>query len=103
MSSPAWEDLDVFFQLDDFAVKAVITLKSGGTRQVNGILDDPYLMASAGSYEHDQVKPTFQMKETDTAGIHRFDTIVIQGRTYDILTAPQGDGTGMSFLELARR
>lgn len=103
MSSPAWEDLDVFLQLDDFAVRAVIHFQAGGTRQVNGILDDPYQMAAAGGYERDQVRPTFQLKETDTPGVHRGDWVIVQGRTYDIMTAPQGDGTGMSMFELARR
>lgn len=69
MASPAWEDLDVFFQLDDFAVVGVITLQSGASRQVNGILDDPYQMAAAGGYERDQVAPTFQLKETDRKSV----------------------------------
>lgn len=103
MSSPAWEDLDVFLQLDDFAVSAVIHLQAGGTRQVIGILDDPYLSASAGGFDRDQVRPTLQLKETDAVGVHRGDWVVTQGRTYDIMTAPQGDGTGMALLDMARR
>jgi hypothetical protein len=101
--NPSWDHLDDFLQLDDFAVTAVIHLQAGGARTVVGLFDDPFLMAAAGGYERDQVKPTFQLKESDTVGMRRGDWLVVDGNTYDILTSPQGDGNGMSLLEMAKR
>ncbi len=102
MPAPSWEDLDVFFDLDEFAVQAVITLGNGSTRDVVGIFDDPYLHAMLGGYDRDQVKPTLTMKETDSVGIKRGCYATILGKQYDVLTSPKGDGTGITVLELDR-
>ena len=103
MSSPTWEDLNEFLSTDDFAVNGVIHLENGTTRSVNGIFDDPYQGAQMGQYERDQVRPSFEFKQSDAGGIHRGDWIVIGGETYDVMTTPQRDGTGMAKLELAKR
>ncbi len=100
MAAPAWEDLDVFLQLDDFAISAVIHLQSGSTRQVAGIFDDPYLGAALGGYDRDDMNPTLTVKESDAVGIKRGDYVVIAGQNYDVLTGAQGDGTGMSVIKL---
>lgn len=99
---PAWEELDQFFDADDFAVPAVISFRAGGTRNVNVIFDDPYVNAEAGGYERDDVRPKASGKLSDFSGVGRFDKITIDGTTYDVLTGPHPDGTGLGYLELAR-
>lgn len=103
MPSPAWEDLDVFLQLDDFAVSAVIQFQAGGTRSVIGILDDPYLAARLGGFDRDDNHITLTVKESDCGGVKRGDTVLVSGRTYDVMTTPQGDGTGVSLIVLANQ
>lgn len=101
---PAWDDLDQFLSTDDFAVAATLRPANGGARTVRGIFDAPYLNAQLGEYEVDSSKPRFTCKESDVAGAKRGDEITIPGAgTFDILTSPHGDGTGMATLELATR
>ncbi len=101
MPSPAWEDLDVFLQEDDFAVPAVIHLQAGENRPVRGIFDDPYLAAKLGGFTRDDNHVTLTVKESDTAGVRRRDTVTVNGVTYQVMTTPQGDGTGMAAIALA--
>lgn len=101
MPSPAWEDLDAFLNVDEFAVAATVHLQGGTTRTVRGIFDDPYLNAELGEYELDTNRPRFTCKEADVIGVLRGDTVVIAGKTYDVLSGSQPDGTGMAMLELA--
>lgn len=100
---PAWDNLDDFLDTDDFAVLGTVTRKAGGTFSVKGHFDDPYLNAALGEFERDDIKPKFLCKLVDVATVVRFDKIAIEGKTYDILSAPHGDGTGMAVLELARQ
>ena len=94
-----WDDLDAF--LTDFAVP--VTLHAGGTdRVIKAIYDDPYLNAQIGEYEADTSRPRLTCKESDVAGVVRGDTVIVEGTTYDVLSSPQGDGTGMAMLDLAR-
>lgn len=101
MPAPAWEDLSVFLNVDEFAVDAVINFSAGGSRSVVGIFDDPYLNAEIGEYSMDNSDPRFLGRESDFAGADRGDTLTIGGVTYDILTGPQSDGVGMSILKLS--
>lgn len=101
MPKPAWEDLDAFLNVDEFAVTATVTLHDGTTKAVRGIFDDPYLNAQLGEYEADSSRPRLTCKEADVALVRRGDTVEIDGRVYDVLTSAQPDGTGMALLEMA--
>lgn len=101
MPTPAWDDLDAFVSTDDFAIAATVRLQDGGTRIVRGIFDDPYLNAQLGEYELDTSRPRLTCKEADVIGVLRGDRVDIGGKTYDVLTSAQADGTGMAVLELA--
>lgn len=102
---PAWENLDEFFDLDDFAVVGTVTPHAGGAAyQVKGHFDDPYLNAALGdALDRDDLRPRFLCKMSDVAAVVRFDTLTIGGATYDVLSAPHGDGTGTAVVELAQR
>jgi len=108
MTSPAWDDLDAFMDTDDFAVAAVIQFQAGGTRDVTGILEDPYLGARMNvDFVEDTTKPTFQLPLARCTGIKRGDILVatvpkVGTVTYDIMTRPQPLGDGMAQLELSR-
>lgn len=103
MPSPAWEDLDAFLDVAEFAASICIRLQAGGTRQVSGIFDDPYLNADLGEYDMDTSRPRVTCKEADVVDVTRGDIVVIDGREYDVMTGPQSDGTGMALLDLAPR
>lgn len=105
MPSPIWEDIDLFLQLDDFAVPAVIHLQGGGTISLSVIFDDPYVGAQAREYTHDTRMPIATCKESLVAAVARGDRITITfpagAKQYDILSAAQSDGTGIATLELS--
>lgn len=103
MPTPAWDDLDAFVSTDDFAIPITLTLQSGEVRTFPGIFDDPYLNAQLGEYEADISRPRVACRESHVAGVTRGDTLTLDGRTFDVLTAPHADGTGFASLELAPR
>lgn len=103
MGSPSWENVDDFFDLEDFAVGATIAPHGGGsTYTVPGLFDDPYLNAAlSDALDRDDIRPRFTCSFAEVASVTRFDTLTVEGKTYDILSAPHGDGTGIAVLELA--
>lgn len=103
MPAPAWEDLDDFLSLDEFAVTATVALQSGESRQVRGIFDDAFMNAELGEYELDTTQPRLLVKEASAAEIDRGDEVTIGDDTFDVLTGPQVDGTGWAVLVMARR
>lgn len=103
MPATDWEDLDEFLQIDEFATTAMIDLQDGTSRSVVGIFDDPFLNAELGEYELDTTRPRLTCKTVEVAGVGRGDEVSIDGETFDVMTSPQGDGEGMSVLDLARR
>lgn len=103
MPAPSWENLDDFTNPDDFAISGLLTLASGETRTVVGIFDEPYMNADLGEYELDASQPRFGAAEKHFVGVERGDTLEIDGKVYDILTAPQSDGVGWATLQLGER
>lgn len=102
MPAPAWENLDEFLSLDDFALSAVITDENGANpRTVAGIFDDPHMNAHLGEYDMDNAKPRLLCKETDLVGVERYFRVTVAGTAYEVLTGPQSTGDGMALLCLA--
>ena len=99
--TPAWDDLTVFVETDDFAVPAEISLSDGTTKTVNGIFDWPGVQAELGGYVQDDLLPAFTAIAADLKGVRKGDAITINGCLFDILSSPKPDGTGMAVLELA--
>lgn len=98
---PAWENLDEFLNVDEFAVTATVRFQDGGTRPVRGIFDDPYLNAELGEYEMDSNRPRLTCKESDVLNLRRGDLVEIGGKKYDVLSGYQSDGTGMAVIDMA--
>jgi len=98
-----WEELDDFLDTDEFAVSGILSFQVGGTALVTVIFDDPYLNAQIGEYEMDTTNPRALGKMSQLKDARRGDILTIDGQDYDVLTAPQADGTGMATLALAVR
>lgn len=98
---PAWENLDIFLDTDDFAIRATLRLQDNGERVVTGIFDDPYLNAETGEYELDTTQPRLTCRWVDVQDVTRGDTVEVEGRVYDVVTNAQPDGAGMATLALA--
>lgn len=103
MLQPGWENLGDFLNADEFAVTAVLHPQGGSPRSIVGIFDEPFMDAELGEYRMDQVVPRFLCRADQVAGVQRGDVLEVQGRTLDILAAPQADGTGMATLRMAAR
>jgi hypothetical protein len=96
----AWEDLDVFFDLDEFAETVVLT--GAGNKVVKAIFNDPYVNAHAGQYEADTGKPHILLQEKDiyNLNVRRGMPLHVRGKSYSVATSPQRDGTGLVILEI---
>ena len=103
MPQHAWEDLDTFLQVDEFATWATVRLQAGAERRIRGIFDDPYLNAELGEYELDSTRPRLTCRWDDVRDVTRGDVVEIDGTTYDVVTNAQPDGTGMGLLALAEQ
>ncbi|MFC6053884.1 hypothetical protein A6M14_09630 [Acinetobacter sp. Ac_877] len=107
MTSPSWENLDVFLQTDTaggFAIVATVQFKDGsGDKPVTGIFDEPYLNAQLGEYEVDDAQPRFTCKSIDVDSVKRGDGLLLpDGRKFYVMSYPQQDGTGISILKLEK-
>jgi hypothetical protein len=108
MPAPSWEDLDDFLDEDDFAFPAVIHLQSGGQIPLSVIFDSRYVEADTrDAYVADQAMPVATCKSSLVQAVRRGDTITVTfpygAVTFDIMTAPQGNGTGISEIAMARQ
>jgi hypothetical protein len=101
MPAPSWENLEQFLRADEFGAQIAVALQGGGAKSFTGIFDDPYLDAQLGEYVLETSEPRVLCRESDVQGVRRGDTATIDGRTYDVLSAPQSDGTGMATIRLA--
>lgn len=84
------EDLDIFFDTDDFAVTATILGSS-----VSGILREEFIQVDFVESK----RPVFECIAADVTGIVHGDTVVISSTTYKV-RGIQPDGTGIVKLVL---
>lgn len=99
MPPPNFDDLDAFFNVEEFGTTA--TLQSGGgLREIVGIFDATPMEASIGASNFDAIPATFTTKSADVAQVKRGDTLTIDGETYQCRHHPKHDGTGMAVIEL---
>lgn len=103
MPAPDWEDLDAFLDENEFADSVTVTRADGTVLTLSGIYEDQYLDARLGEYMMDSKRPRVWCKCADVPGVRRGDICTVAGIAYDVMTEPQGDGTGMAMLDLAER
>lgn len=75
---PAWENLDIFLDTDDFAIRATLRLQDSGERVLTWIFDDPYLNAETGEYELDTTQPRLTCRWVDVQDVTRGDTVEVE-------------------------
>lgn len=102
MPHPAWEDLDAFFQADDFAITVAIIVDGIQIATILGIFDDPTVGLAAGDYRLDQAQPVLTVKEVDCGAIHHKAVLKIEGKLWDVIGEPELDGTGVAAIRLAK-
>lgn len=102
--NPAWEDLDQFFNVDDFAVMVTFTDANGPRKPVPGVFDEPYFNKQLGEYEQDGGDPRLTLKESDTLGLKKNQLCNIAGTSvqYALLHDPRPDGQGTATVYLKR-
>lgn len=93
------EDIDAFFNTDDFAVAATYTPDGGSPSTVNGIFDDEYFDEVGGSVGIEGSQPRFTCKLADVAAVEQGDALTVSGVSYLIVNV-QKDGTGIVILIL---
>lgn len=99
---PAWEELGAFLDEDDFGILIDIFLDDGSQLDdVPAIFDDPYLDAQLGEYRFDTTSPRIMVEYERVKAVSRGDVCLIGGVEYNVLTAPQNDGTGLATIQLA--
>lgn len=103
MPAPDWENLDDFLDEDEFATAVSITREDGVTLTLSGIYEDQYMDAQLGEYLMDSTRPRVWCKHADVPGVQKGDTCDVGGTVYDVMSQPQGDGSGMAMLDLAVR
>lgn len=93
------ENIDAFFDTDDFAVAATYTPSGGSASTVNGIFDDEYFDEVGGSVGIEGSQPRFMCNLEDVSAVSQGDALSVGGITYQIVNV-QKDGTGVVILVL---
>lgn len=95
------EDLDVFFQDEDFASSATYTPDGGSASTISGIFDDEYVEVDGQNVGIASNMPVFQCKTSDVISASDGDALVVNAVNYTIRVVKH-DGTGMTILMLEK-
>lgn len=102
MPAPAWENLDAFLGLDEFAVEAQLLFADGSEAHARVIFDEAFYDPQVGEYVVEGTQPRVLGKEAELGGLARGDVLMVGGIRYDVTRGAQEDGTGMATVILAR-
>lgn len=98
---PFTEDLDQFFDIDEFASSATYTPAGGSAKTVPVIYQkEQRLITDDGAQYVDQA-PSALCKSADVVGVRKGDALEVNGIVYTIHAYPD-DGHGVITLELSR-
>jgi hypothetical protein len=104
--NPAWDNLDDFLSLQDFALQAQFTSAATPPAYApftcNVIFDEPFMDAKLGEYVMDAMEPRCTCKQSDVANVKKYDTVVIAGISLYLTHDPLPDGVGMAVVKMAR-
>lgn len=93
------ENLNQFFETNDFAVDAVINYGSNQTRDLKVIFETPSQSVEIYDTAIEADAPRLSCKTSDLSQVKQYDTVTVQSNTYKIERISH-DGTGISFLYL---
>lgn len=91
------EDLDQFFEDDDFAEEVMVTFASGATRSFMAIVETPTQGVGVYEAEVESDAPYLRCKTGDTTGIRRENTVSVRDETW-IVERVRHEGTGVSLI-----
>jgi hypothetical protein len=92
------ENLQQFFETEDFAIGVTFVLASGATRQIKAIFDTPSQSVELYETAIEAGVPKLICATSETSGLERAST-TINGVAYKIARIAH-DGTGVSVLYL---
>ena len=108
-----WEDRDIFFDTDDFAIEASLQIKHlpdttentelypDNQVPINGIFKTPYAQRDFGAFIVDAEDPSFRCKWIDVFEYARAgDVLTIDGTEYYLESEPKSDGSGTCAMTL---
>jgi hypothetical protein len=93
------EDMDPFFNGNDFALEAVITLNDNSTRKLNVIFDEATDRVDLYDQNIEANVPTVTCKTSDLTGVKTRKQLTVSGKTFSIERIAH-DGTGVSTIYL---
>lgn len=93
------ENLDQFFDTDDFAVSAVITKTGGATVNVPVIFNTPSQSVEIYDTAIETDAPFCQVQTSKIPGVKKGNTITVEAKSYTIEKI-SNDGSGVSTLFL---
>ena len=95
------EDLSQFFEIDDFAVEAVITLSNNTQKTVKVIFDKIPTTSILEDTAIVSDGPKFIAATADLNGVKEHNQALIGGKTYKVAEVSD-DGTGISTVYLKK-
>lgn len=102
MPAPDWEDLNEFFDDEEFSDIATFTPESGPAFGVVGNFDDAYSNPELSEYPMDTQKPQFICPFAKVQNVHRGMACQINEVDYLVRTnEPEGSGLALIVLEYA--
>ena len=93
------ENLNQFFEINDFAIDAVINYGTNQTRNVKVIFETPSQSVEIYNTSIEADAPRLSCKTSELNGVKTGNTVTAQSVTYKIIQISH-DGTGISFLYL---
>lgn len=93
------ENLNDFFDEEEFAVSAVVTLPDSSTRSIKVIFDQATERVDLYSQNIEANIPTCMAKTSDLSGVKTKRQIVVDGKTF-LIERISHDGTGISTIYL---
>lgn len=90
------QEHDIWFNEDDFAQPAVLTMSGRSPKKISVIYNEPGAEIMLNEQQVITTDPTALCKTADVEDAAQSDTLKISGTTYYVLkNLPQGDGTSL--------
>lgn len=95
------ENLDQFFDLDEFAVVAIFTRGGSTVATANVNFDDPSHALQFDETEVEEVAPKLLATATSVAAVKRKDRVAVAGGNY-VVERIERTGNGLKWMQLAK-
>ena len=100
---PDWDDMDDFFDEDDFAVPAMYVPVGGAAQSILVIVDSvPADSSVSGNILYSNQHKTVLCKTTDVPEATNGDVLTIDGVTYNVIDVGKNEAEGTTTLVLSK-